>query len=247
MTSAFLHELDRLQRGYAAGNARPFVTASFAISADGCLSHARGRASRISGPESLRMTHQLRAMHDAVLVGVGTVLSDDPQLNTRLVSGPSPRRVVLDSALRVPPSARLMASTSLRPWVVTAAQAGSERAEALSDAGADLIHVPASREGVSLSALLDDLSRRGVTSLMLEGGAAILDSFFREGYIDYVAMTVSPRSLSSPVAVKLGGSTTAALRAWRATHHARFGCDHVSAGALTGALHPPVRERSVAS
>lgn len=245
--TAFLQELDRMQRKHSAHSARPFVTASFAISADGCLSQVRGHASSISGPESLRMTHQLRAMHDAVLVGVGTVLSDDPQLNTRLVVGPSPRRVVLDTALRVPTSARILDSTPLCPWLVTAAPEGSARAVALAGAGAELIHVPASPEGVSLSAVLDDLSQRGVTTLMLEGGAAILDSFFREGYVDYVAMTVSPRALRTAAAVGLGGPTTAALHGWQATHHARFGCDHVAAGALTSALHPPAHERSVAS
>jgi GTP cyclohydrolase II len=240
---AFLHELDGLKRRHPAGVARrPFVTASFAISADGCLSQTRGSASRISGPESLRMTHQLRAMHDALLVGVGTVLTDDPQLNTRLVSGPSPLRVVLDTTLRVPISARLLCSTPQPPWLVTTENPASARARALAGAGADLIRVPESTEGVSLSALLERLSARGVTSLMLEGGAATLESFFRQGYVDYLALTVSPESLGNPCAVELGGTTAAALRTWRATHHARVGRDHVAAGVL----HAPARAQPVA-
>lgn len=239
---AFLDELDGLKRGHPARDQRPFVTASFAISVDGCLSQTRGRASRISGPESLRMTHQLRAMHDALLVGVGTVLTDDPQLTTRLVSGPSPLRVVLDTTLRVPISARLLCSTPERPWLVTTESTASVRARALACAGADLIRVPESNEGVSLMALFARLSQRGVTSIMLEGGAATLDSFFRLGVVDYLALTVSPEPLGNPCAVSLGGSTAAALRSWRATHHARFGRDYVVAGVLQW----PAREGPVA-
>ena len=90
---------------------RPFVTVSFAISADLCLSSTRGRPSRVSSDAALRVTHELRAAHGAILVGVGTVLADDPLLTARLAAGPSPRRVVLDSRLRVPVTARLLSAS----------------------------------------------------------------------------------------------------------------------------------------
>ncbi|HKP59466.1 MAG TPA: RibD family protein, partial [Polyangiales bacterium] len=181
----WLSELEGLQVDFAAAQggaesaaSRPFVTAAFAISADGCLSRERGKPTRISGPESLHVTHQLRALHAALLVGVGTVLADDPALTTRLVSGPSPLRVVLDSRLRVPATARLLHSTERSAWLVTSAAASHPRAQQLSAAGADVVAVPASPEGVALPALLSMLAASGVRTLMLEGGATVLESFF---------------------------------------------------------------------
>jgi riboflavin-specific deaminase-like protein len=237
---SWLSELQRLQGDFAAAHggeqsalSRPFVTAAFAISADGCLSRESGKATRISGPESLHVTHQLRALHAALLVGVGTVLADDPALTTRLVSGPSPLRVVLDSRLRVPPSARLLHSTERSAWLVTSAAASHPQAQLLAAAGADVVQVPASPEGVALADLLSLLAASGMRTLMVEGGAAVLESFFRSRCVDYVVLTMSPERLANPRAVKLGPSTDAALRAWRA--HSRreaLGVDRLETGPI---------------
>ena len=86
---------------------RPVVTLSYAQSLDGCLTTQRGVRLTLSGPESRRMTHSLRAAHDAILVGIGTLLADDPSLTARLVGGPHPRPVVLDRLLRTAPGLRL--------------------------------------------------------------------------------------------------------------------------------------------
>lgn len=124
---------------------RPAVTLAYAQSLDGCIAAARGAPTRLSGAESMRLTHELRALHEAILVGVGTVLADDPQLSTRLASGPSPRPIVLDSRLRTPLSARLLRRPDGAPRgaiiVCSAAQAGSERAAALRAAGALVLPV----------------------------------------------------------------------------------------------------------
>ncbi|HKU39104.1 MAG TPA: RibD family protein [Polyangiales bacterium] len=243
----WLSELERLQSSFAAAQGgalkRPFVTAAFAISADGCLSGERGRATRISGPESLRVTHQLRARHAALLVGVGTVLADDPALTTRLVEGPSPLRVVLDTRLRVPASARVLRSTERPAWLVTSATGQHPRSLALSAAGADLVRVPAAPEGVALPELMAQLTAAGVRSLMLEGGASVLESFFRAGFVDYVVLTVSPQRLANPCAVQLLPRSRAVLAAFRAVSRSeRLGVDRLEIGSLAqAALEPPAR------
>lgn len=236
-----MHWLEELERLKSAGGtaARPFVTAAFAISRDGCLTQTRGRATCISGPESLRVTHQLRALHDALVVGVGTVLSDDPALTTRLVEGPSPLRVVLDSQLRVPVTAKLLHSTERAAWLVTSASSSGARARALSNAGADVVHVAPSPGGVSIPDLLARLAGSGIRSLMLEGGAEVLESFFRARAVDYIALTVSPRRLGNPRAVRLGHCTSGVLAEWRArSEQQQLGKDCLE----TGPLAPPARE-----
>jgi GTP cyclohydrolase II len=238
-----MHWLDELERLKQAGTtaARPFITAAFAISRDGCLTRTRGKATLISGPESQRVTHQLRALHDALVVGVGTVLSDDPALTTRLVEGPSPLRVVLDSRLRVPVTAKLLRSTARPPWLVTSASVSGSKASALSRVGANLVQVPASADGVSIPVLLALLAASGVRSLMLEGGAEVLESFFRARVVDYVALTVSPRRLANRRAVSVGSCTRAVLEEWRArSEHTRLGADLLE----TGPLSPSEREPS---
>ena len=122
---------------------RPFVTATFAISRDGCLSRTQGEPTVISANAAMQMTHALRAVHDVVLVGVGTVLSDDPLLTTRLVPGPSPRRVVLDSTLRTPLTARVLTTPVDAPLIVGSTEAAPARAEALPSAGAPAASVMA--------------------------------------------------------------------------------------------------------
>lgn len=234
-----MHWFEELERLKHAGTdrathlARPFVTVAFAMSRDGCLARTRGKATLISGPESQRVTHQLRAAHDALLVGVGTVLSDDPALTTRLVEGPSPLRVVLDSRLRVPVTAKLLRSTARPALLVTSEPASSSKGRALRHAGAKLLHVPAAADGVSIPALLSLLAENGVRSLMLEGGAEVLESFFRARAVDYVALTVSPRRLSNPKAVKLGHCTSAVLEEWRArARPLQLGADLLETGPL---------------
>src|SRR4029079_2712702 len=95
---------------------RPFVTLAYAQSVEGRFAIARGLRSALSGPESLRFTHALRAGHDGILVGVGTVLADDPELRVRLVEGRDPQPVIVDSHLSTPAGARLLART---PWIGT--------------------------------------------------------------------------------------------------------------------------------
>ena len=240
----FWRELERLKATRPKPTDRPFVTAAFAISCDGCLAGTRGCSSAISGPAALRVTHQLRATYDALLVGVGTVISDDPLLTTRLVPGPSPLRIVLDSHLRTPDTARLLRAPTRQPWLVTTEQTSSPRAQTLQARGAHLVQVDGSNDGVSLPAVLAHLAACGVRSLMLEGGAHVLESFFRCGCVDYVALTVAPEPLGNPNAVALGESTRLVLGNWRAHYSMLLGRDRLDAGPCVSLRAPIGRARA---
>lgn len=181
---------------------RPFVTLSWAQTLDGSIAAKRGERLRISGPESMAMTHGLRSMHDAILVGINTVLADDPRLTVRLVEGPSPRPVVLDSALRLPLGCRLVAEAPLKPWVLYAAGSGpgdaaqdpgglEERRRALESAGCVCLEAGSGRR-VELGPALAALAARGVRSLMAEGGGLVLRSFVESGLVDRYVITVAP-------------------------------------------------------
>ena len=115
---------------------RPFVTLSYAQSLDGCISARPGVALALSGRQSLKLTHKLRAEHDAILVGIGTVLSDNPRLNVRLVDGDNPRPIVVDSRLRLPLDCNLLTQESGRPWIATIEKPDKKRSIALEAAGA---------------------------------------------------------------------------------------------------------------
>lgn len=217
-------------RAAPARNERPFVTAAFALSQDGCLSRQQGTPTAISDAASLELTHALRAVHDVILVGVGTVLSDDPLLTTRLVPGASPLRVVLDSQLRTPVTARVLFAHDTKPLIVGCDEADPARAVALKQAGANVALLSPSNEGVSLPALLAYLRTLAVRSVMVEGGAALLKSFFTGGWVDFVCVTQSPMLLANPEAVRLDTEVNRALESWPAVHVEQRGVDVIRAG-----------------
>ena len=181
---------------------RPYVTLTYAQSLDGSIASRRGEPLAISGPESLRLTHQLRAEHDAILVGIGTVLADDPQLTVRLVPGESPQPVVLDSQFRFPLESRLMGNFK-KPWIVTTKVVSPkietdsprvDRQEMLESNGARVLAVRANAEGrVDLTQMLEVLSALGIRSLMVEGGAQVIGAFLQARLVDEVVITLAPR------------------------------------------------------
>jgi len=171
---------------------RPSVTLSYAQSLDGSIGTASRKPLPLSGPESLAAAHHLRAAHDAVLVGIGTVVSDNPQLTVRHATGEHPQPVILDSHLRIPREASLWDHPK-PPLIACLATANRERRRELEAAGGRVIALPASPEGrVSLPAMLDRLSQLGIGTLMVEGGAQVITSFVREQLADALAITVTP-------------------------------------------------------
>jgi 3,4-dihydroxy 2-butanone 4-phosphate synthase/GTP cyclohydrolase II len=162
---------------------------------------------QLSNPVSRRMTHHLRARHDAILVGINTVLTDDPQLTVRLTAGSHPRPIVIDGCLRMPLDARLLAGPGGRPIVATAETACTLKEERLREAGAFVMRLPCGSDGrVDLTALLERLAALKINSLMVEGGAGILSSFLNERLADQVVVTVSPRFVGGVPAVAAFGS-----------------------------------------
>ncbi len=199
----------------------PFVTLKMALSLDGKLATRDGDARWITGEESRRAAHEMRAASDAVMVGVGTVLADDPLLNVRLPGwgeGRQPRRVVLDSLLRMPAASRMLRETpGIGTWVATTRHAPAERAKALEAAGAEVIVVPGRGRRVDLARLLRELGDRGVAGLLVEGGAGVFTAALAKGLADKVAAFIAPviiggRKAVSPVLGRGAGSMAEALR-----------------------------------
>lgn len=177
----------------AGPNGRPFVTLSYAQSVDGSITRQRGEPLALSGQESMTLTHQLRTGHDAILVGIGTVLADDPRLTVRLVAGPDPQPIIVDSQLRLPLTAKLLTEHPHKPIVATTTAADAHKEAALQDMGATVVRLPLTENGrVSLPALLDWLYQSGMRRLMVEGGASIITSFLAEQLVDRLVITVAP-------------------------------------------------------
>jgi diaminohydroxyphosphoribosylaminopyrimidine deaminase / 5-amino-6-(5-phosphoribosylamino)uracil reductase len=163
---------------------RPFVTAKFAMSLDGKIATRTGESRWISGAESRAHGHLLRHAHDAILVGVGTVLADDPQLTARIegTDARQPLRIVLDSHLRTPANARLVGAHTL----IATTRAGEVGA-------AETLVLPRTGHGrVALGPLLHELGTRGILSLLVEGGAEVHASFFAERLVDKVQAYIAP-------------------------------------------------------
>ncbi len=176
---------------------RPLVSLCYAQSLDGSLSDQPGKPFPISGPQSSELTHQLRSLHAAILVGVGTVLADNPRLTARLPTNethiPQPRPVILDSVLRTPPTARLILGAEKSPWIMTTSAAPEDRRTALQAAGVEIIDLASDAQGkISLPDLLVCLGQCGISSLMVEGGARILQAFLAQRLADQAIITLAP-------------------------------------------------------
>jgi len=174
----------------------PFVIAKAAMSLDGKIATRTGDSQWITGPAAREKTHRFRDRYDAILVGIGTVLSDNPSLTTRLPGGKGrdPIRIVLDSHARTPPDCKMLNQDSPAPtYIITGENANPTRAKELEDAGARVIRLEKSRQGINLHCLLKWLGEEQITSLLVEGGAGVHGSFFEEGLVDKVAWFIAPK------------------------------------------------------
>jgi diaminohydroxyphosphoribosylaminopyrimidine deaminase / 5-amino-6-(5-phosphoribosylamino)uracil reductase len=180
---------------------RPAVTVSYAQTLDGRLAALDGSSQWISAPGSLCFAHELRATHDAVMVGAGTVARDDPRLTVRLAPGESPLRVVVDSSLRTPMDATVLAGGAA-PGTILAVngRAPAERCREAESLGARVLRLPPGPGGgVDLAALLGRLGDLGVRSVMVEGGAALITALLREELVDRLAVCVAPKILGAGI------------------------------------------------
>jgi diaminohydroxyphosphoribosylaminopyrimidine deaminase/5-amino-6-(5-phosphoribosylamino)uracil reductase len=190
--------LSRVERG------RPFVTLKLAATLDGRIATARGESRWITGPAARAHVHRLRAATDAILVGSGTALADDPALTARRGARVvhRPLRVLLDSRLRVPPTARLFAEPG-ETIVLCASDAPAGRQRALRTAGVRLLSIRARRGKIPLAAALAALAGEGVGSLLVEGGGALAAALLREDLVDELLWFTAPKLI--------GGDGRAAL------------------------------------
>jgi diaminohydroxyphosphoribosylaminopyrimidine deaminase/5-amino-6-(5-phosphoribosylamino)uracil reductase len=177
---------------------RPNVTLKLAVSADDKVALAGRQPVRITGEAARERVHLMRAMNDAIMVGIGTAIADDPMLNCRLpgMADRSPVRVVFDRDLRLPAKGALASSARQIPlWVVTSIEAPAEQERVLKNLGAEIIRVMRTAAGLDLPATLKELSNRGITRLLVEGGPTIATSFLKSDLIDEAVIFRGPGTI----------------------------------------------------
>jgi diaminohydroxyphosphoribosylaminopyrimidine deaminase/5-amino-6-(5-phosphoribosylamino)uracil reductase len=173
---------------------RPYVHAKWAMTLDGKIATRTGDSKWISNEASRRRVHALRGRVDAVLVGIGTVLADDPQLTARPPGPRTPARVVLDSHARMPVTCRLAATAHQPPVLLVVSETAEDaRVQALRERGCEVLRLPPEGGRPALGALLDELGRRRMTNVLVEGGSGVLGSFLDARAIDEVHVFLSPR------------------------------------------------------
>jgi diaminohydroxyphosphoribosylaminopyrimidine deaminase/5-amino-6-(5-phosphoribosylamino)uracil reductase len=194
---------------------RPHVTLKAAITVDGKLADRHGASRWITGEPARREAHRLRSESDAIVVGLGTVLADDPALTVRL-DQPWPRepyRVVLDTQARTPPGARFITSGKpSRALIAVGRGAPAERVGALEATGAEVVPVPAEEGRIDVRALLATLHAREVRGVLVEGGGEVHAAFLEAALVDRVAVFVAPRLLGGRTAPSLIGGRGAELK-----------------------------------
>ncbi len=211
---------------------RPLVTLKLATSLDGRIALASGESKWITGDAARRRGHWLRATHDAVLVGAGTALSDDPQLTCRLpgLEDRSPVRVLIDPNFRVPATAKLYREARTVPlWVIAAPGAPEGEAAARHAVGAEILRLPAGPDGrPSAEAVLAALGARGITRLLVEGGSRMAAALLDAGLVDRMAWFRAPVLIGAdglPAAALLGLDRLAAAPRFKLTEVERLGPD----------------------
>jgi len=168
------------------------VVGQLGQSLDGRVATPTGHSHYINGPSGLAHLHRLRALVDAVVVGIGTALADDPQLTVRRVSGPHPVRVVIDPNGRLPESARLLAGDGVRRIILTASGVRPKLPQ-----GTELVELPKSGGQIAPSAILAALKARGLRRILIEGGADTVSRFVAAGCLDRLHVVVAPIVLGS--------------------------------------------------
>jgi diaminohydroxyphosphoribosylaminopyrimidine deaminase/5-amino-6-(5-phosphoribosylamino)uracil reductase len=196
---------------------RPHVILKLAVSPDDRIAAAGHKPIAITGEAAKARVHLLRAQCDAVLVGIGTVLADDPLLTCRLpgMEARSPVRIMLDRALRIPGTSRLVHSARQTPlWVMTSSLSEAPAAMKLGAAGAHVVRVPTTTTpppGLDLKAVLHALAEKGITRLLVEGGARVASSFVAAGLVDEIWLLRGPEAIGADGVPALGALPLTAI------------------------------------
>ena len=197
---------------------RPWVILKAGMTLDGKIATARGESKWITGLIARREGHRLRGAVDAILVGAGTVRADDPRLTVRLqrrggragaIRSLQPLRVIADSRLTIPSTASVLSPrTPGRTLIATTTNAPQRRVQELRNAGVEVLRLPAQRGLVPVARLLGELGRRGISSLLLEGGGTLNASIWKGGLVNEVRFFVAPRLLGGQDAKSVIGGTS---------------------------------------
>lgn len=195
----------------------PLVSLKMAMSLDGKIATASGESRWITGERGRREAHRLRAAHDAVLVGVGTVIADRPRLTVRHVRGRTPLRVVADSEARTPSDSPLLTADEKSPIIAVTEAAPRERVDRLNSAGAETWVMPSGGSGVDLGGLMRRLGERQVQSVLAEGGGTVAGALLESDLVDRVYFFVAPKLIGgrdAPTPVE-GVGVDKLANAWR--------------------------------
>ena len=175
---------------------RPMVTLSYAQTWDGSIAIKKEGALALSSQTSKQMTHALRSWHDGILVGIGTVIADNPRLNVREWGGDDPQPIILDSHLRMPVTSRVCQDNKRKPWVLTTVNPDKDRPDC------EPVIIPSDDVGrVDLKVALESIYSRGIRHLMVEGGATVISSFLKAKLADAIVLTVAPMLIGGYKAV----------------------------------------------
>jgi len=179
----------------------PFVTLKFAQTLDGRIATATGSSQWISSNASLKLAHRLRSIHDAILVGIGTLLKDNPKLTVRLANGKSPARIIADSKLRIPLNYKVLQEQHVAPTIIaTTFRANEEKKVLLKDMGIEVMEVAADDEGrIDLEDLLFKMGKREICSVLVEGGSGIITSMLSKSLADKIVVAVAPKILGKGI------------------------------------------------
>jgi diaminohydroxyphosphoribosylaminopyrimidine deaminase / 5-amino-6-(5-phosphoribosylamino)uracil reductase len=196
----------------------PLVVLKMAMSLDGQTAAAPGDSPWISGPESRELVHRWRAEHDAIAVGIGTALADDPLLTARIEGARQPKRAVFDSQARLPLNSQLLQTLDQSPvLIVSGPNAPQDRTSSLKEAGAEIIPAP------NIESALRELGRREITSLFLEGGRTLASSFLAADQIDESRTFIAPMLLGQPNSAPRAGGTVGGTMSEEALATGRHG------------------------
>ena len=185
---------------------RPFITLKYAMTLDGKIASYIGDSKWITGEEARTFAHRLRKQHDAILVGIGTILEDDSELTTRMVKGKNPVRIVLDTNLKISLMAAVL-NPAADTIIVTSLDSDEVKGEAIASLpNVELIRLPLFDEKIPLPLVIEELAKRNITSLLVEGGSEVLGSFKDIGLADRVYAFIAPKIVGGSGAVTpIGG------------------------------------------
>lgn len=204
--------LARLTQTKYAKTGLPFVTLKYAQTLDGKIATLSGDSQWISGPYSLQLAHAMRASHDAVLVGVGTIIRDNPSLTVRLVEGKDPLKVIVDSRLRTPLDSKILKPRAAQSTLIAVTSISSKvKIRKMESTGARVCLAKSDGHGrVDLQDLLDKLGREKIRSVLVEGGSKVIACFLKKRLADHLLVAIAPKILGKGLgSVEPAGGPTA--------------------------------------